>query len=81
MLRRDRRVKQTDMRIRTLIIIAALAALTGCGAETMSAAATSASIKKQELQEGQKTLDRAQERIGQATDVLQQRANQAAERD
>jgi hypothetical protein len=69
------------MKTRTLVVIAAMGALAGCGADTMSAAATGAAIKQQELQEGQKTLQRAQERMGQATELLQQRADQAAERD
>jgi hypothetical protein len=69
------------MKIQTLVVLLALGALAGCGADTMSAAATAASIKKQELQEGQKTLERAQDRIGQATELLQQRADQAADRD
>jgi hypothetical protein len=65
------------MNIRALLMIVALGALAGCGADSMSAAATAASIKKQELQEGQKTLERAQERIGQAMELQQQRANQS----
>jgi hypothetical protein len=69
------------MKVRTVLFIAALGALAGCGADTMSAAATGAVLKQQELQEGQKTVQRAQEHIGQATELLQQRADQAAERD
>jgi hypothetical protein len=46
----------------------------------MGTAATAASIKQQELQEGQKTLQRAQERIGQAVELQQQRADQAGDR-
>jgi hypothetical protein len=62
------------MNIKSLVLLLAVGALAGCGADTMSAAATAAAIKKQELQEGQKTLERAQERIGQAVELQNQRA-------
>jgi hypothetical protein len=68
------------MRIRNLVTVLGVAALAGCGADTLSAAATSAAIKKQELQQGQKTLERTQERIGQAMELQQQRADQAGDR-
>jgi NifU-like protein involved in Fe-S cluster formation len=60
--------------MKTLLVIAVMAALTGCGVETASAAATAASIKKQELQEGQKTMERAQQKIDNAVQQVQQRA-------
>jgi hypothetical protein len=63
------------MNIRTAVAAVALGALAGCGADSMSAAATGASIKKQELQEGQKTLERTQERIGQAIELQNQSAH------
>ena len=56
-----------------LAIIAVAAALTGCGLEAASSAATAASLKKQELQEGQKTMQRAQEKIDGAMQQMQQR--------
>jgi NifU-like protein involved in Fe-S cluster formation len=60
--------------MKTLLVIAVMAALTGCGVETASTAATAASIKKQELQEGQKTMERAQQKIDNAVQQVQQRA-------
>jgi NifU-like protein involved in Fe-S cluster formation len=60
--------------MKTLLVIAAAVALTGCGVETASTAATAASIKKQELQEGQKTMQRAQQKIEGAVEQMQQRA-------
>lgn len=68
------------MKMQTVVVALALCVLAGCGAETMGAAATAASIKQQELQEGQRTLQRANERIGQAIDLQQQRADQAGDR-
>jgi curli biogenesis system outer membrane secretion channel CsgG len=59
--------------MKTILVIAATAALTGCGVETASTAATAASIKKQELQEGQKTMQRAQQKIDAAAQKMQQR--------
>jgi cellobiose-specific phosphotransferase system component IIA len=46
----------------------------GCGVETASTAATSATIKKQELDQGKQSMERAQEKINQAVQAQQQRA-------
>jgi outer membrane lipopolysaccharide assembly protein LptE/RlpB len=60
--------------MKTLLVIAATAALAGCGLEVASTAATSASIKKQELQEGQRTMQQMQQKIDGAMQQTQQRA-------
>jgi hypothetical protein len=60
--------------MKTLLVIAAVAALAGCGLDTATSAATAGSIKKQELQQGQKTMQHAQEKIDAATQQMQQRA-------
>jgi hypothetical protein len=65
--------------MKTLIAIIAAAALSGCGVETASTAATAASIKKQELQEGQRTMQRANEKIDGAMQQLHQRAASSQE--
>jgi hypothetical protein len=62
--------------MKTLLALALTAVLAGCGVETLGTAATAASIKKQELQEGQKTQQRAQEKIGEAMQQVQQRADE-----
>lgn len=67
------------MSIRHLVTLVALAALAGCGAETMSAAATAAGIKKRELQQGQQTLEQSKAKIEQALQ-LQRQTDQNAER-
>lgn len=59
-----------------LLFVAALAA---CGVETAGTAATAASIKKQEVEQGMKTLDQAQQKIGKAMEQAQQ-ARESAER-
>jgi hypothetical protein len=62
-----------------MLLFIAAAALAGCGVETASTAATAASIKKQELQEGQKTMQRAQGKIDGAMQQMQTRATEGSE--
>ena len=61
--------------MKKLLVIAIAAALSGCGVETAAAAASAASIKKQELEQGQKTMQRAQGKIDDAMHQLQQRTD------
>jgi hypothetical protein len=60
--------------MKTLLALLAAMTLAGCGVEMASTAATAGSIKKQELQEGQKTMQRAQEKVDGAMQQTQQRA-------
>ena len=64
-----------------LLVVMAVAWLAGCGAETATTAATGASIKKQEVEQGKKTQERAQQKIDQAMDRLQQSAQQRGDSD
>jgi len=57
-----------------------VAALAGCGLETASTAATAAAIKKQELEQGKKAMSDAQQKIGQAVELQQQRAAENADK-
>jgi hypothetical protein len=61
-----------------LIALAAVAALTGCGVDAVGAAATAAALKKQEVQDGQKTLQQAQQKIDSAMQQVQQAQERAA---
>ena len=81
MIQRDRGLKSIhDSRITIhALVFAAAAVLAGCGVETATTAATGASIKKQEVEEGKRTQERAGQRIEQMQDQLQQRAQQAAD--
>lgn len=63
------------MRLGTML--AAALALTACGVETATTAATGAVIKKQELEEGRKTMEQMQQKLDQANQQVQQRAEQA----
>ncbi len=49
--------------------------LCGCGLETAGTAATGASIKKQELEEGQKTMQRVEDRMGTMNQQVQDRVD------
>jgi outer membrane biogenesis lipoprotein LolB len=60
---------------KNLLALIACAALAGCGVDAASSAATVAEMKKQEIQEGQKTMARAQAKVGAAMQQMQQRAD------
>ena len=65
--------------MKSLFVVAtATIALAGCGVETASTAATAASMKKQEMEQGQKTMQRAQQKIDGAVQQMQQSADRAA---
>ena len=59
-----------------LVVVLALGA---CGVETASTAATGAAIKKQELEQGKKTMEQMQQKIDQAGLQSQQRAERAGD--
>jgi NifU-like protein involved in Fe-S cluster formation len=63
--------------MRSIIVALAVAALAGCGVETASTAATAGALKKQEVEQGQKTMQQMNERIGEAMTQAQQRSQQA----
>jgi hypothetical protein len=58
--------------------MAALAALCACGVETAGTAATSAAIKKQEVEQGKNTMREAQEKIDAAAKQVEARTAAAA---
>ena len=51
--------------------------LSACGVETVGTAATGAAIKKEELEQGRKTMEQMQQKIDQANQQSQKRAEQA----
>jgi hypothetical protein len=63
--------------MRPIIALAAIALLAGCGVETATTAATVAAAKKQELEQGKKTMEQMQQNIGKAMDQTQQNAARA----
>ena len=63
--------------MKNVIFAATLAILAGCGVDTATTAATGASIKKQEMEEGKRSQERAQQKIDQMQEQMQNRAQQA----
>lgn len=63
--------------MRQLFVLVAFYVLTGCGADTATSAATGAAIKQQEITQGERTRERAQQKIDAAVEAMQQRAQQA----
>lgn len=62
-------------------IVAAIlfAALAACGLESAGTAASTAALKKQELEQGKKTMDQAQQKINESVQLQQQRAAETEE--
>jgi surface antigen len=56
------------------VAAAMLLMLAACGVETATTAATGAVVKKQEMEEGKKTMERSQAKVEQALQQMQQRA-------
>lgn len=65
--------------MRRIITLIAAAALAGCGVETATTAATIAAAKKQEVEQGKKTMGEMQQNIGKAAEQTQQSADKADE--
>jgi NifU-like protein involved in Fe-S cluster formation len=63
--------------MRKIIAVVAVAALTGCGIDTASTAATAAALKKQEIEQGKKTMERMQQDIGKAMEQTRQSTDRA----
>jgi len=63
--------------MRQIVALVAIAALAGCGVETASTAATAAAVKKQEIEQGKKTMDKMQQDIGKAMEQTQQSTQRA----
>lgn len=71
----------TGMVMKLLLVILCLVLLAGCGVEVATTAATSAAIKKQEVEAAQQTKAMAQKKIDEATQAMQQRAEQQGNAD
>lgn len=63
--------------MKQIIAVVAIATLTGCGVETLSTAATAAAAKKQEIEQGKKTMEQMQQDIGKAMEQTQQSKDRA----
>lgn len=58
-------------------MLAAIVSLAGCGVETAVTAGSAAQVKKQEMEQAQKSLEQARQRIDEARQLAQQRADSA----
>jgi hypothetical protein len=63
--------------MKRFVLLLVVLAVSSCGVETATTAASGAAIKKQELEQGKKTMEQMQQRIDQANQTSQQRAGQA----
>ncbi len=63
--------------MKPIIALIAVVALAGCGVETATTAATIAAGKKQEIEQGKKTMEQMQQNIGKAMDQTQQSTERA----
>ena len=59
--------------MKRFFMILAVGALSGCGVETASTAATAGGVKRQEIEQGKKTMDQAQQKINQSMGEMQRR--------
>lgn len=66
-----------DQTMKMLVLVAATLMLSACGIETASTASTAAALKKQEIEQGKKTMEQFQQKLDQANQAAQQRAEQA----
>ena len=57
--------------MRLVILAFVFASLAGCGVETATTAATGAAIKKQEVVQGKKSMNEAQQKVEQAAQQME----------
>ena len=60
--------------MRMLVAVAVTVMLAGCGVDAASTAATTAALKKQELEDGQRTMQQVRQKIDAAMQQTQERA-------
>ena len=65
--------------MKSVLIVATLAVLAGCGIETAGTAATVAAAKKKEVEQAQAAMARVQQDLDAANRQMAQRATQAEE--
>jgi NifU-like protein involved in Fe-S cluster formation len=66
--------------MKSILVVFAVFLLAGCGVDTASSAATAAAMKKQEIEQGKKTMDQLSGRVEESLGQDQQRLQQAADR-
>jgi NifU-like protein involved in Fe-S cluster formation len=66
--------------MKSILVVFAVLLLAGCGLDTASSAATAAALKKQEIEQGKKTMDQLSGRVEESLNQDQQRLQQSADR-
>jgi NifU-like protein involved in Fe-S cluster formation len=66
--------------MKSILVAFAVLLLAGCGLDTASSAATAAAMKKQEIEQGRKTMEQVNRSVEQSMNQEQQRLQQAADR-
>ena len=66
--------------MKRIAIAVVAAALAGCGVETATTAATSAALKKQEIEAGNRTQEQLKQSIEQSMLQVQRRAQESEQR-
>ena len=67
--------------MKKITVVLAMVVLAGCGVESASTAATAAAVKKQEIEQGKKTMEQVQQKIGQSMEQIQQSRQEASDAD
>ena len=67
--------------MKLLLIVLGLFALAGCGVEVATTAATSAAIRKQEMDTAKQTREMVDKKIDQAAQAMQKRSEQESNAD
>jgi len=57
--------------MRQVMLVLVIVSLAGCGVETATTAATGAAIKKQEIVQGKKSMNEAQQKVEQAAQQME----------
>jgi hypothetical protein len=63
------------------LVLVVACSVSGCGVETVGTAATAATLKQKEIEAGRKTKEQAEQKVNQAMEQVQQRAEKAGEAD
>jgi NifU-like protein involved in Fe-S cluster formation len=67
--------------MKNITVVFAVVAISGCGVETAATSATATVAKKQEIEQGKKTMDEVRQKIGQAMEQVQQSRQEASDAD
>ncbi len=63
--------------MKRFVSLVAVLTVSACGVETATTAATGAAVKKQEIEQGRKTMEQMQRKVDQANQQAQKHAEQA----